>query len=91
MGRVELQPQYKTFDLGLEFIDRNKDADNWFLQIETFDPHEPFFTQQEFQDLYPHEYDGPPFDWPPYREVIEDEQTVEHIRYLSASLITFCY
>jgi arylsulfatase A-like enzyme len=90
MGRAELQPQYKTFDLGLEFIDRNKDADNWFLQIETFDPHEPFFTQQEFQDLYPHEYDGPPFDWPPYREVREDEQTVEHIRYMYASLITFC-
>ncbi len=21
--------------------------------------------QQEFKDLYPHEYDGPPFDWPP--------------------------
>ena len=90
MDRVELQPQYKTFDLGLEFINRNKDADNWYLQIETFDPHEPFFTQEEFQKLYPHEYDGPPFDWPPYREVREDEQTVGHIRYMYASLITFC-
>ena len=90
MDRAELQPQYKTFDLGLEFINRNKDADNWYLQIETFDPHEPFFTQEEFQKLYPHEYDGPPFDWPPYREVREDEQTVGHIRYMYASLITFC-
>jgi len=90
MDKSELQPQHLTFDLGLEFIERNKDADNWYLQIETFDPHEPFFTQQEFQDLYPHEYDGPPFDWPPYREVREDDQTVEHIRYMYASLITFC-
>jgi len=90
MGKSELQPQHITFDLGLEFIERNKDADKWFLQIETFDPHEPFFTQQEFQDLYPHEYDGPPFDWPPYREIREDEQTVEHIRYMYASLVTFC-
>jgi len=90
MDKVELQPQYKTFDLGLEFINRNKDVDKWFLQIETFDPHEPFFTQEEFQKLYPHEYDGPPFDWPPYREVREDDQTIEHIRYMYASLITFC-
>ena len=86
----DLQPQHITFDLGLEFIERNKDADRWFLQIETFDPHEPFFSQKEFQALYPHEYTGPPFDWPPYREVREDSQTVEHIRYLYASLVSFC-
>ncbi|MBP8297657.1 MAG: sulfatase [Burkholderiales bacterium] len=90
MGRAELQPQHKTFSLGLEFIERNKDADRWFVQIETFDPHEPFFSQKEFQDLYPHEYDGPPFDWPPYREVREDEQTVQHIRCMYAALMTFC-
>jgi arylsulfatase A-like enzyme len=90
MDRAELQSQHKTFSLGLEFIERNRDADRWFLQIETFDPHEPFFTQPEFQALYPHEYDGPPFDWPPYREVREDEQTVAHIRYMYAALLTFC-
>ncbi len=90
MGSKELQPQYQTFSLGLDFIERNKDADNWYLQIETFDPHEPFFTQAEFQDLYPHEYDGPAFDWPPYREVREDDQTVGHIRYMYAALMTFC-
>ena len=90
MTRSELQPQHITFDLGLEFLARNKDADRWFLQIETFDPHEPFFSQAEFQRLYPHEYDGPPFDWPPYRELREDQQTVEHIRYLYASLVSFC-
>ena len=90
MDRAELQPQHRTFSAGLEFLERNKNADRWYLQIETFDPHEPFFTQKEFQQLYPHEYDGPPFDWPPYREVREDDQTVEHIRYLYAALITFC-
>lgn len=90
MHRAELQSQHKTFSLGLEFIERNRDADRWFLQIETFDPHEPFFTQPEFQALYPHEYDGPPFDWPPYREVREDEQTVAHIRYMYAALLSFC-
>lgn len=90
MPNAEAQPQHKTFSLGLDFIERNKDADRWYLQIETFDPHEPFFTQAEFQALYPHEYDGPAFDWPPYREVREDEQTVQHIRYMYAALVTFC-
>ena len=90
MGRTDLQPQHKTFSLGLNFIERNRNADRWYLQIETFDPHEPFFTHKEFQDLYPHEYDGPEFDWPPYREVREDEKTVEHIRYMYASLVSFC-
>lgn len=76
--------------MGLEFIKRNVKADRWYLQIETFDPHEPFFTHEEFQKLYPHEYDGPPFDWPSYREVREDEQTVQHLRYMYASLVSFC-
>ena len=90
MVSSNLQPQHKTFSLGLEFIERNVESDNWYLQIETFDPHEPFFTQEEFQDLYPHEYDGPAFDWPPYREVREDDLTVEHIRYMYAALVTYC-
>ena len=29
------------------------------------------FNQPPPQELYPHEYEGPPFDWPPYREVLE--------------------
>ena len=48
MDTTELQPQYKTFSLGLDFIERNVEADRWYLQIETFDPHEPFFTHKEF-------------------------------------------
>ena len=81
MQREEDQPQAKTFAKGLEFIHTNHAEDNWFLQIETFDPHEPFFTQQHYKDLYPHDYDGPHFDWPPYRPVEETPEQVEHVRY----------
>lgn len=90
MTCMEKQPQHITFTLGLEFIERNKDQDNWFLQLETFDPHEPFFTQKEFQELYPHNYSGLPFDWPPYRHVMGDEKMVRHIQCMFASLVTFC-
>lgn len=83
-------PQTNTFDAGLHFIHTNQAQDNWFLQIETFDPHEPFFTYKQYKDLYPHDYDGPHFDWPDYKRVTERPQAVEHVRYEYASLLSMC-
>ncbi len=83
-------PQTRTFDSGLEFLAGNKDADEWFLQIECFDPHEPFFTYDEYKRLYPHEYDGPEFDWPPYAKVTETEDRREHARYEYKALVSMC-
>lgn len=82
--------QTRTFDAGLEFLQTNVDADNWMLQIETFDPHEPFFSHQHYKDLYPHDYDGPEFDWPEYRRVIEPEDQVDHARLEYAALVSMC-
>jgi arylsulfatase A-like enzyme len=86
----EKQPQHQTFELGLDFIRTNHAEDNWFLQIETFDPHEPFFTQQKYKDLYPHEYDGPHFDWPDYDRVRQTPLEVQHVRYEYAALVSMC-
>lgn len=89
--KVEDMPQTKTFSGGLEFLDLNHGADNWFLHIETFDPHEPFYAMPEFKELYEKSYDGPLFDWPPYREVSEEEKPyVEHVRHMYAALLTMC-
>ncbi|NEE61387.1 sulfatase, partial [Streptomyces sp. SID8455] len=68
------QPQTLTFDAGLEFLRTNRAEDDWFVQIETFDPHEPFFTQDHYKDLYPHDYEGPHFDWPDYNRVTETKE-----------------
>lgn len=86
----ELQPQTLTVGGGLEFLDVNHNRDNWFLQIETFDPHEPFFTQQHYKDLYPDDYDGPDFDWPPYRPVDETPEQIARARNNYAALVTMC-
>ncbi len=83
-------PQSTTFALGMEFIQNNYQADDWFLQIETFDPHEPFFTQQQFKALYPHDYAGPHYDWPPYGPVSESPDQIEHMRYEYAALVSMC-
>ncbi|PPE05530.1 sulfatase [Williamsoniiplasma lucivorax] len=42
----------KTFQAGVEFIEQYKDEDNWFLQIESFDPHEPFLVPQKYREFY---------------------------------------
>jgi len=83
-------PQVKTFNAGLEFIETNKDADNWFLQIEAFDPHEPFFCYKKYKDLYPHEYSGPRFDWPDYAPVNQSPEQVSHARYEYFALLSMC-
>ena len=91
MTKEEDQPQPRTFKGGLEFIDLNHGEDNWFLQLETFDPHEPFFTQQEYKDLYEKDYDGPMFDWPPYAPVKEEEKPyIGHVRNTYQALLTMC-
>ncbi len=87
--------QTLTFDAGLDFLATNVDSDGWFLQLETFDPHEPFFSHQHYQDLYPDDYDpaehgGRDFDWPPYQKVTEDAASVEHARNRYAALVTMC-
>src|SRR5690606_17101641 len=86
----ECMPQAVTFRRGLEFIRKNHREDNWFLQIETFDPHEPFYTQQAYKDLYPHDYPGPHFDWPNYDDVRETPEQVQHLRYEYAALVSMC-
>lgn len=90
MDTAEKQSQSLTFQAGLHFMERNRDADNWFLQIETFDPHEPFYSQQRFKDLYPHQYQGKLFDWPLYQKVTEDAETVNHLRMEYAALLSMC-
>ncbi len=91
MDTEEKTSQAVTFSCGLEFIETNHGEDNWFLQIETFDPHEPFYTLKGDKDLYPHRFVGDAeADWPPYSPVKEDEETIWHVRYEYAALLSKC-
>ena len=96
MRREEDQPQARTFADGMDFIRAHAGCDNWFLQIETFDPHEPFHTQDHYKQLYAKHYakwrekNGPIADWPDYNEVTEDAEMVEHLRTEYAALVSMC-
>ncbi len=84
--------QTKVFNNGLEFIEKNKDQDNWFLQLECFDPHPPFFAPQKYRDLYGLEVDQPIFDSPNYGAVLESEtpELIDLCRKNYAALISKC-
>lgn len=79
-------PQTMTFDAGLAFIRRNAAQDNWFLQIEAFDPHEPFDAPGEFFDP---DRIGPA-DWPPYAPVHETEKEIADMRAHYLALLRYC-
>lgn len=80
----------KVFDGGVSFLDTNHVYENWFLQVEAFDPHEPFFTFEEYQKLYETPDIGKQWDWPPYDKVKETEDEVTHLRMKYAALVSQC-
>ncbi len=90
LDKEEKMPQARTFARGLDFIDRNYDTDNWFLQIEAFDPHEPFFTQQAYKDLYDDDYTGKNLDWPDYGYNNYGEAATKHVQKEYAALLSMC-
>lgn len=90
MPQEEDQPQPQTFARGEEFLRANHDQDKWFLHLETFDPHEPYFCPERFQDLYRDYLQERHWDWPPYRQVQETPEDVRHMRAMSAALHTMC-
>ncbi len=83
-------PQNQTFQNGIDFIKRSVNEDQWFLQIEAFDPHEPFYTQQAYKDLYPHDYHGKNLDWPDYGKNTYGDEATEHVRMEYAALLSMC-
>ena len=55
-----------TYKLACEWLERNYKRDNFFLWIETFDPHEPWDPPQWYIDLYDPDYRGRVIEFPPY-------------------------
>jgi arylsulfatase A-like enzyme len=84
------QPIYRTFDAGLEFIDRNRKTDDWFLHIEAFDPHEPFVAGARHRRMYSLSGDDARFEWPQYGHAPEDADTLSRIQRQYAAVVSQC-
>ena len=83
-------PSVQCFAKGFEFLDLNRDADNWFLQIETFDPHEPFTAPARFKDQFKTDWTGPVRDWPRYGRVDELPEECEELRANYYAVMSLC-
>lgn len=82
-------PVVKCIDKALEFLSKNHEAKTWFLQMETFDPHEPFAAPERYRDKQTG-YTGPKLDWPRYRKVEETEAECAELKANYAALVRFC-
>lgn len=83
-------PAVKTFDHGLAFLSEHGAHDNWFLQIECFDPHEPFTAPPEYRAAFPTDYHGPTLDWPRYKRADAPPSEDAELRANYAALVALC-
>ena len=83
-------PQARTFAQGIDFLDRNHQYDNWYIQIETFDPHEPFDTPDQYISRICDPDTIGDLDWPPYAPVTETEEEIRSFRMHYLALLSFC-
>lgn len=86
----EAFPTAKCFAQAFDFLDRNRANDDWFLQIECFDPHEPFDAPDRFKAMFPTGYDGPVLDWPLYEKCTDSAKEISEIRANYAALVAMC-
>ncbi|MEX0502448.1 sulfatase [Alphaproteobacteria bacterium LSUCC0719] len=84
-------PVHQCFDAALEFLEVNGGEDNWFLQLECFDPHEPFAAPESFRENFQTNYTGPIYTWPQYRNSSDDSNDeIAEIRANYGALVAFC-
>ena len=82
-------PVVRCVDSALAFLEENDGEDGWLLQMETFDPHEPFHAPPGYR-VENTGYEGPTLDWPRYRQVEETPQEIAELRANYAALVRLC-
>lgn len=70
------------------WVEHNHDRP-FFLMIDSFDPHEPWHTPDEYWRMYDPDYAGDHLVWPPYGTADRfDEKELHHIRSCYAGEVT---
>jgi arylsulfatase A-like enzyme len=87
MPDEESHPHVRTFQSGMKFLEDNVHSDNWYLQLEYFDPHEPFFVPKKYKDMY--QGGDAMYDWPEYNKTDDNKKTQE-ARCNYMALVTMC-
>jgi hypothetical protein len=80
-----------TYTLAMEWLERNYRRKDFFLWIDTFDPHEPWDPPQHYIDLYDPGYKGRVFESPTYglrKKMGITDRELKHIRARYAAEVT---
>lgn len=83
-------PLVQCFTAANDFIQANREADEWVLHLECFDPHEPFFAARRFRDGLETGYQGPILDWPRYGRVDLTGPEGDELRANYFALVRMC-
>ena len=83
-------PTAKCFSKVFEFLDNNRMEDDWFVQLECFDPHEPFVAPERFKAAYDTGYNGKILNWPLYEKNTNSPEEIAVIRGNYAALVAMC-
>lgn len=82
-------PTPKTFTAAANWLEKNRNADNFMLWVEGFDPHEPYMVAQEFIDMYEDSDVGTDCFWPDYEECESySPEQIRHLRCRYKALLT---
>lgn len=74
----------------VRWLEKNGDADRFFLTVESFDPHEPWFVPEHYRRMYD-DSDGPERIQPPYGSIASwDSEDVRRSQVAYSGLITMC-
>ncbi len=83
-------PMEQCFGAAKDFLDAHHKDDNWFLHLECFDPHEPFFAPERFLRDFPEALSGKIFDWPLYGRNDLEPELLRALRANYEALVAAC-
>lgn len=83
-------PTSRCFARAFDFLETNRGQGDWLLQLECFDPHEPFEAPERFRQMFGADGNQPVLDWPRYAAVQESPEEVARIRASYSALVAMC-
>lgn len=85
-------PTVRTIAAGVSFLEQFHNQDNWYLQIECFDPHEPFQAPEQYRQLYECQKDGSSVTWPVYQRVPDgmEADAMQNMQKEYAAAVSMC-
>lgn len=80
----------QVFQKSMDWVERNKDLDDFFLMIDCFDPHEPFDPPQKYIEMYDPDYNGESIIWPRYGNTNKlTPEELKHVHALYCAEVTY--